>query len=285
MRSKWFVSILMMVFTACQGLSATPFPENFSGMVDVGDFELYMTCAGKGEPTIILENSHNYHGLGYSWDFHAPARFSKITRTCTYHKFEKEVGQITAARTIEDQAKDLHKLLKNTGVPGPYLLVGSGTGAWNILLFTKLYPKEVVGLVCIDCAPPGIWSTFFEKIEIEHIEILESDQAEINSFRKYLEDYTTNVEGLDLAASSNLAEEVNDLGDRPFVVLAVPPPDLESIDPASALIEGLWQSLDQKMCNLSSHCRFENVPGATEGTLILNPVVDGAVKEVYEAVK
>lgn len=254
-------------------------------MVEVGDFELELTCAGRGEPTIILENSHNFYGRGYDWNSLAPARFSKITRTCTYHKYEKEAGQSTAARTVKDQAKDLHKLLKNAGVPGPYILVGAGTGTWNILLFTKLYPKEVLGLVCVDCVPPGVWSTFLEKIEAEHIEILESDRSQVDSFRKYLEDYTMNVEALDLAASSRLAEEVNDLGDRPFVVLAVPPPDLESIDPASALLEGLWQSLDQEMCNLSSYCRFENVPGATEGTLILNPAVDAAVKEVYEAVK
>lgn len=182
MLSKWFVSILMVVFTACQGLSATPFPEDFSGMVDVGDFELEMTCAGKGEPTIILENGHNFFDRGYSWNFLAPARFSNISRTCTYHKYEKDIGQFTAARTAKDQARDLHKLLKNAGVPGPYVLVGHGTGVWNILLFTKLYPKEVAGLVSIGSAPPGIWSTFLEKIETEQIEISESSQQEIILF-------------------------------------------------------------------------------------------------------
>ena len=48
-----------------------------------------------------------------------------------------------------DQVKELHALLAQTGVPGPYILVGHSIAGYNMLLFTDQYPKEVVGLVCV----------------------------------------------------------------------------------------------------------------------------------------
>ena len=68
-------------------------------------------------------------------------RFSKITRTCYYDRLGIATHATFAEpRTVMDQVKDLHALLEQIGLPGPYILIGSLGGANNLILFTDHIP-------------------------------------------------------------------------------------------------------------------------------------------------
>jgi pimeloyl-ACP methyl ester carboxylesterase len=57
--------------------------------------------------------------------------------------------------TSETFARELHSVLANANVPGPYLLAGTSLGGLLIADFAARYPSEVAGLVFIDGIAPG----------------------------------------------------------------------------------------------------------------------------------
>ncbi len=117
-------------------------------MVDVGGYRLHIDCQGSGSPTVIMEA-----GLGepsMAWALvqqQAPAN----VRICVYDR--AGLGWSDASpkpRTAENMVEDLHVLLKNANIAGPYLMVGHSTGGMLVRLYTHLYPNEVVGMVLVD---------------------------------------------------------------------------------------------------------------------------------------
>jgi pimeloyl-ACP methyl ester carboxylesterase len=51
-------------------------------------------------------------------------------------------------------AKELHKLLQNANVPGPYVMVGHSLGGFIVRIFAHEYASEVLGVVLIDSMNP-----------------------------------------------------------------------------------------------------------------------------------
>lgn len=69
-----------------------------------------------------------------------------------YNPNEFETG---TGKTSIDRAKDLHSLLHNAGVKGPYILVPHSFAMLTAVEFAKLYPNEIGGIVSVD----GTWDT------------------------------------------------------------------------------------------------------------------------------
>lgn len=119
-----------------------PSSQSFMNFVDIGPYKLFLTCAGQGEPTIILEN-----GLGGStWNEGSLKTYKAFSRTCRYSRAGTGGEPLTGWRTTEDQVQDLHALLTQAGIPGPYVLVGHSIAGYNLVLYTSHYPdrKSVV---------------------------------------------------------------------------------------------------------------------------------------------
>ena len=57
-------------------------------------------------------------------------------------------------RTVDDLADDLHALLAAADVEGPYLLVGSSGGGFDVYHYAGRYPADVIGLVMDDVPAP-----------------------------------------------------------------------------------------------------------------------------------
>jgi pimeloyl-ACP methyl ester carboxylesterase len=116
--------------------------------VDVGGYQLHYYCLGDGAPTVVLES-----GLGSTWAEWAlvQSQVAKFTRVCSYDRAGygwSDPGP--EPRTAETIVGELHRLLVNSGQPGPYILVGHSFGAFTSCLYGIKYPREITGLVLID---------------------------------------------------------------------------------------------------------------------------------------
>jgi pimeloyl-ACP methyl ester carboxylesterase len=52
---------------------------------------------------------------------------------------------------------ELHTLLTNTGIAGPYVLVGHSFGGLYTRVYANQYPDEVAGMVLVDASHPDMW--------------------------------------------------------------------------------------------------------------------------------
>jgi pimeloyl-ACP methyl ester carboxylesterase len=129
-------------------------------LVDVGGYRLHINCTGAGSPTVVIESG--WGDMSASWGWVQP-EIAKSTRVCTYDRAGMGWSEPSPhPRTARQFALELHTLLANANVPGPYVLVGHSLGGYTIQVYTNDYPAEVSGLVLIDSQdlPTSDGSTF-----------------------------------------------------------------------------------------------------------------------------
>jgi pimeloyl-ACP methyl ester carboxylesterase len=85
---------------------------------------------------------------------------ARDTRMCLYDRPGR--GWSDPVDTSEDGtqvAHDLHTLLHNAHVPGPYVLAGHSFGGLYVLAYAAHHPADVAGMVLIDSTAhvAGIW--------------------------------------------------------------------------------------------------------------------------------
>ena len=178
---------LVLVASACRmpasssdagSASAGPAASgDFAGLVDVGGRQVYLECHGSGSPTVILQSG--YPNAGDIWtlaEAHPPPvaeGLAASTRVCLYDRpgslrSTDDRGQpasmpvpgrsqaVPGLRTGAEVVGELHDLLAEAGVPGPYVLVGHSLGGLFNLLYARTHPDQVVGLVMVDATPPAL---------------------------------------------------------------------------------------------------------------------------------
>jgi pimeloyl-ACP methyl ester carboxylesterase len=117
-------------------------------LVDVGGERLHIQCVGAGSPTVVLDA-----GLGGSsldWSLVQP-ELGRTTRVCAYDRAGmgwSDPGP--QPRTPSQIADELHTLLTNAGISGPYVLVGHSLAGKNVRLFALQHPEQVAGMVLVD---------------------------------------------------------------------------------------------------------------------------------------
>jgi pimeloyl-ACP methyl ester carboxylesterase len=123
-------------------------------LVDVGGHRLHITAQGEGGPTVVLDAGLAH--VSTVWNFVQP-EVAKFTRVCTYdragHAWSEHGPAPRASRQI---CQELHALLANAHIPGPYVLVGHSFGGLNMYLYACMYPEEVAGLVLLDALSKDI---------------------------------------------------------------------------------------------------------------------------------
>ncbi len=138
-------SVVYQGIASAVDASAYPPPGR---LVDVGGFRLHIHCTGSGGPTVILDAGNG--GSSLDWSLVQPG-VATFTRVCSYDRAGygwSDSGP--TPRTSERIVRELHTLLVNAGVPGPYVLVGHSFGGLNMRLYTYTYPQDVAGLVLVD---------------------------------------------------------------------------------------------------------------------------------------
>jgi hypothetical protein len=129
-----------------------PAPQLEKQIVDVGGYRLYIECVGTGAPTVIL--AHGANDSHTRWAA-VEAEASSTTRVCAYDRAgdggsdPRPEGRYPAGRVVDD----LHALLANARIPGPYVIAGHSIGGFYARLYAKHYPGEVTGLVLVDGVP------------------------------------------------------------------------------------------------------------------------------------
>lgn len=117
-------------------------------MVDVGGYGLHLHCQGQGSPTVVMEAGQG--GFGLSWALVQP-EVAEASRVCVYDRAGLGWSDPSPRpRTVEVMVDELHTLLTNAGIPGPYVLVGHSLGGMVVRLYAHSYPQEVAGLVLVD---------------------------------------------------------------------------------------------------------------------------------------
>jgi pimeloyl-ACP methyl ester carboxylesterase len=121
-------------------------------LVDVGGRRLYVHCTGSGSPTVVLVSGLAETSV-YWGGWIAPAVAQKTT-VCAYDRAGQ--GWSDAPASPQDGlavATDLHTLLDQAQIPGPYVLVGHSTGGAYVRVFAARYPDQVAGMVFLDSQP------------------------------------------------------------------------------------------------------------------------------------
>jgi pimeloyl-ACP methyl ester carboxylesterase len=120
-------------------------------LADIGGRRIHIDCKGSGSPTVILEAGADTSG-SVLW-YPVAQAVSQTTRVCSYDRaglMWSDPGPLP--RDGEAIAADLHKALEVTKEHGPYVLVGASLGGPLVMLYTKLHPRDVAGVVLVDGA-------------------------------------------------------------------------------------------------------------------------------------
>lgn len=117
-------------------------------MVDVGGYRLHIQCVGDGGPTVVLDAGLG--GTSLDWSL-VQTELGQTTRVCAFDRAGlgwSESGP--EPRTSGQNAQELHALLINAGIEGPYVLVGHSLAGKNVRMFALQYPDLVAGIVLVD---------------------------------------------------------------------------------------------------------------------------------------
>src|SRR5438309_6558512 len=95
-------------------------------LIDVGGYRLHLHALGAGSPTVILESGISASSLNWR---EVQTQVAKFARVCSYDRAGLGWSDLCEqACTPASLATQLHALVVNAGLPGPYILVGHSFG-------------------------------------------------------------------------------------------------------------------------------------------------------------
>jgi pimeloyl-ACP methyl ester carboxylesterase len=311
-----FVVILALSGVIYQFIASAIDQRNYpppGQMVDVGGYKLHLYCLGEGSPTVILDAVGG--GSSTQWALVQP-EIAATTRVCAYDRAGfgwSELGP--EPRDAHQQARELHTLLANGDVAGPYVLVGHSYGGRVARVYAAQYPNEVVGMVLVDTGqlyqdrryPPEAHAEYAAEEqmirtvrwlapfgvarllltmglgpEAEDYDLPAPQRVQAKTFNMTTKFWQSLV-GQYAAMPQTDAQEraVKSLGDMPLVVLSATLPADET--------RRAWNEFSAELAGLSSNSRYRLVDGTTHMSLALRwqdaQVTSAAILEVVEAVR
>lgn len=285
------IVVSLLISTACASPTTTilpTIPNPFDEKVDVGGYALRILCTGEGIPGVIIEAGFGEPAVesdSSSWT-NVRHAIEKTTRICVYDRAGLGSSDVAPGntRTSMDMVGDLHTLLVNANVPGPFILVGHSIGGFNVRVFASEYADKVVGMVLVDSSHPDQWSS------IDAVLPPESPDEPESLKRIRIIPPASLPEKMDILASINQVRAAKSLGNLPLVVLTHSP--TWSIDPnlspeISGKVEQVWEKLQNDLAKLSSNSTHIIATRAGHYIQVDEPqlVIDAILKVIAEAKK
>jgi pimeloyl-ACP methyl ester carboxylesterase len=209
-------------------------PDTQSATVGAGHIEYVVR--GHDQPTVVFES-----GLGDGMDVWAKVLPEVSTFATTFAYNRPGYGGSTRATTARDGmhiVEELRILLKQVGLPPPYVLVGHSVGGSYQELFARLHPTDVAGVVLVESRAESMTRRCREA------KLLACDPP------RFLVAAMAGAASAEYAASDTTFEQLHAAAAFPPVPLIV----LTSTQPH--LIEGparakLWQVTQEELSNAS----------------------------------
>jgi len=142
--------LLLFSFLAMPGiaLSETVSFEPPGKLIDVNGHNMHINCVGNKSPTIILDSGTG--GFSLEWK-DIQRSLSQYVRICAYDRAGygwSDMGPLP--RTTKRITYELHTLLQNAGIHGPYIIVGHSFGGFTAQYFARNFNHEIAGIILID---------------------------------------------------------------------------------------------------------------------------------------
>lgn len=286
-----FMFVLAMTGMIYQTASAEADRRNFpapGNLIDVGGFKMHIHCMGEGRPTVILETLSG--GTSSYWGWVQP-RVAEKTRVCVYDRAgrgwsEPDPEPITLARTV----RNLHTLLVNASVEGPYLLVGHSIGGIYVRQFAAEYPQDVVGMVLVDASHPDQFERYPEMAqegesymqlsavfptlarlglghlyfalggELDFADLKEPQKSELKASWSSPEYFASQrAEAVAAGEIYESGQKLGSLDDLPLLVISAGQNSLDS-----------WRQLQNDLATLSGNSKHQILETATHASLVFN---------------
>ena len=135
--------------------AAQTVPPPLGKLIDAGGYRVHLYCTGATNPTVVVVGG----GFSFDWGLIQP-EVAKFARICTYDPSgtawsdpfpEAQQGRGAVPRCI-DRVTEIHRVLENADIRGPYVLVGFSIGGLIARLYAHDFPQEVAGMVIVDHA-------------------------------------------------------------------------------------------------------------------------------------
>jgi pimeloyl-ACP methyl ester carboxylesterase len=178
------LALLILLFLAAfitEKVFLAQLPEKYpppGEMVSVGPYRLHLYCTGEATASPVVVVSPGSGGNVLDWALVQP-EVAKFTRICAYDRYGSgwSFGD-PHGQTYQEEANDLHRLLQNAAVEGPYILAGDSYGGAVMQVYASMFPREVVGIVEIDAVTCGMDTKYPEK----YLQTLQIDRQVVSAF-------------------------------------------------------------------------------------------------------
>lgn len=217
-------------------------------IINIGGDSLKVNCYGKGTPTVIFES-----GLGDDnevWTLVQP-EISKNTKTFSYDRAglrNSDTGDLP--RSSLDQVHELHTVLNKAKVKAPYIIVAHSIGGFNARLFAGTFPKEVSGIIFVDCSHENQLEDRLKRSSSKEIEIMNSQLIGAEQ---------TFDELLTSAKQVKEIRKMDALRNIPIIVLTAD----HKCEESSSITEETWLNYQNDLVSLSDYSKHIIVEGSS----------------------
>jgi pimeloyl-ACP methyl ester carboxylesterase len=295
------VGAIYQVIATARAERAHPPPGE---LVDVGGHRLHIHCVGQGNPTVVLDGGTGE--MSAHWVL-VQREVSDTTRVCAYDRAGmgwSEMGP--EPRDAKQISGELHTLLTEAGIEGPYVLVGHSFGGLYMQTYATRYPDEVAGVSLVESSHPEQFSyrpvardsyepqkrifavaSLLARIGVVRLlfklspappALPQQQRAQIDALSPSTRQVSTYA--LELRATPQTTTQTRNLrslGDKPLAVVSAGTQEPE------------WLELQDDLATLSSNSMHRVVEGATHTSVVYErsdaQATSAAIVEVVAAVR